>query len=92
MYATSWRLVSDEETWSKPGENWDPKLVWVLKSFLANQKKWDNAESNPRNNKWFTNWSPRFYVVHKGELLATDTGVDGWKGNIAPLLTKLVGS
>lgn len=63
----------------------------MLRSFLANQKKWDTQESNPRGNKWFAYWSPRFYVVQNGEIVATDAGVNGWTGTIQPVLTKLTG-
>jgi hypothetical protein len=64
----------------------------VLRSFLADQKKWDTPQSNPRKNPWFVHWSPRFFVVVGDEIIATDTGIDGWKSNIAPLLQRLVGS
>ena len=75
----------------KPRENWDPKLVWVLRSFLEQQEKWDTPKSNPKRNGWFTYWSPRFYVVHNDVLIETDTGVYGWQDTIVPLLKKIVG-
>jgi hypothetical protein len=91
MYADRWRQVISEDAWLKPRANWDPDLVWVLRSFLANQQKWDNAQSNPNGNKWFAYWSPRFYVVQNKEIVATDSGVEGWVGTIHPLLKKLTG-
>ncbi len=84
-------MVIEEETWLKPSKNWDPKLVWVLRSFLANQKKWDTPETNRSRSHRFAYWSPRFYVVVGDELVATDTGVNGWSGTIAPLLKQLTG-
>lgn len=65
--------------------------MWVLRSFLADQKKWDTPERNPGRSPWFTYWSPRFYVVVGNEIVATDTGVEGWQGTIQPLLKKLTG-
>jgi len=91
LYADTWRLIPEEATWLKPRENWDPKLVWVLRSFLANQRRWDNKESNPQRNAWFKYWSPRFYVVVNDEIIATETGVNGWTHGIEPLLAKLTG-
>ena len=65
--------------------------MWVLRSFLDNQKKWDTRETNRGQSPWFSYWSPRFYVVVGDELVATDTGVNGWSGTIAPLLKQLTG-
>lgn len=78
--------MPEEAAWRKPRENWNPELVWVLQSFLANQAKW-----NTRQAVWFKYWSPRFYVAMGGEILATSTGVNGWNYDIAPLLAKLTG-
>jgi hypothetical protein len=78
-----------EAAWTRPRENWDPKLVWVLRSFLANESKWNTSDSNPRGNKWFTHWSPRFFVVVGDEIVATDTGVNGWTHGIVPKLREL---
>lgn len=63
----------------------------MLRSFLANKDKWDTNESNPGRNRWFAYWSPRFYVVVNNELIATDTGVNGWTHGIEPLLKRLTG-
>lgn len=92
MYAISWRQVPTEEAWLKPRENWDPRLVWVLRDFLANEARWNTRETNPRDNKWFTFWSPRFFVIKDGEIIATDTGVNGWTHGIQPVLKALTGS
>jgi hypothetical protein len=63
-----------------------------LRSFLANQARWDNAQSNPRRNAWFKYWSPRFLVVVDGEIVFTETGVNGWTHGVAPFLTQLTGA
>jgi hypothetical protein len=80
-------MIPEEATWLKPREGWDPKLVWVLRSFLAHQDKW-----NPDKQHWFEYRSPRFYVVLNEEIVTTATGVSGWQGTIAPMLKQLVGA
>ena len=92
MYADSWRQIPEEAAWLKPRENWDPKLVWVLRSFLENQAKWDTPETNRGRNSWFKHWSPRFFVAMNHEILATDVAISGWKTTIVPLLTRLTGA
>ncbi len=85
-------MVIDESTWTGKREGWDPANVWILRSFLENQAKWDTPQSNPRRNAWFKYWSPRFYVVAGNELVMTDAGTDGWLGTVVPKLNQLVGT
>ena len=85
-------MIAEESTWMKPRENWDPKLVWVLKEFLANEGKWDKMATDPGHRRNFKYWSPRFYVVQNDQIVAVDFGIDGWLGTIRPTLAKLVGN
>ena len=70
----------------RPRENWDPKLVWVLRNFQENEAKW-----NPKGRPDFKYHSPRFFVVSNNKLITTAAGINGWTGTIRPALAKLVG-
>jgi hypothetical protein len=61
-------------------KEWPEDIRWIVDHFN------DTDEARTRSR-----WSPRFFVAHRGKVILTATGDQGWKYDVLPLLQKLCG-
>jgi hypothetical protein len=74
-------------------QRWPKDVQWVGEAFLADQDRWmrnDQANVGSISTSGIYR-SPRFYVIWDGKLVASAAGTNGWKYDIQPMITKLVG-
>jgi len=77
IYAHQWRMMLTEQNWLPTLPNWDPSLVWVLRSFLADQARWKALDPGANQERHFEYYSPRFFV-------SGSSGSDALAGAVNP--------
>lgn len=70
---------------------WPSDIRWVCEAFLRDEAKWSVRDQ--ANYGYAGPYvSPRFFVAHRGKLVAVAVSLNGWKYEISPFLNDLVGA